>query len=84
MSANLWANLQQMRRDAVLSKVARFFDTDSLLFLRNGDILDSQLLFPRDQLETAINRCQANNNDRLVQQTVTKSAGPSCFNALRQ
>lgn len=74
LSANVWANILLMRRDAALAIVAWSLDMDSLLSLRNGDILLSQLLLPKDTMEAATDRRLSDTNDWLVQQAVSKSA----------
>ncbi|XP_064114498.1 uncharacterized protein LOC135220858 [Macrobrachium nipponense] len=74
VSANVWANILLMRRDAALARLSCNVDLDSLLAMRNGDILESQLLLPEVLLEEAIDRRRMDTNDRLVQQAVRKTS----------
>lgn len=74
LMAKMWAIWLLNRRDSALSEFSKFVSTDSVLALRNWDILTSMTPFPRDQLDSAVDRHRADNNNRLVHQAVTKSS----------
>ena len=71
--ANLWGNLVLKRRDAVLSRLNKFIDTESHLELRNGPLLGSPYLFPRDRVDAAVDRRRSGESDLLVHQAVASA-----------
>lgn len=53
------ANLVLKRRDTALNRIYKFVGPESALTLRNGPLLGSASLFPRDQVDATVDKmCQ--------------------------
>ena len=66
-------NLVLKRRDALLSRLTQYVDSESFLSLRNGPLLGSPFLFARDRVDVAVDRRRSGENDLLVHQVVASA-----------
>lgn len=75
-TVNLWANLVLKRRDAVLNWISRSVVPVLNLTLRNGPLLGTASLFPREMVDAAVDkrRAEDNDNDCFVHQAVAKTS----------
>lgn len=71
LMVNMWTNWLLKRRDSALSRVSRYISPEAMLALKNGTLLETSSIFPKDQVQATIDRRRADNNGRLVLQAVS-------------